>query len=262
MMKILTINGSYRRNGNTQRVMERVCAELVRIANQRGEPLEIETINLARQNIQPCHGCRVCFDRGEQFCPVQDDMPAIKASMQAADGILLASPVYVDDVSGQVKTWMDRLAHVCHRPEFADKCIYLIATVATSPTGHTLRTMSMAARTWGFHVAGQAGLKMGALAEWETFEAQYGPRCDRIAGRFHQAVARRDFMRPSFISLLTFKIQQLAWQTSAADSIDYRYWQEKGWLNPRREFYIPHAAGAIKVGLARLAGAILARFVL
>ena len=49
--------------------------------------------------------------------------------MDAADGIIFASPVYVNDVSGIAKTWIDRLAYVCHRPAFAGKCAYLIATV-------------------------------------------------------------------------------------------------------------------------------------
>jgi multimeric flavodoxin WrbA len=76
-------------------------------------------------------------------------MLAIQAKMDAADGLLLASPVYVDDVSGLTKTWMDRLAYLCHRPGFGGKCAYPVATVGGSPTCHTLRTMNAALLTWG-----------------------------------------------------------------------------------------------------------------
>jgi multimeric flavodoxin WrbA len=76
-------------------------------------------------------------------------MPAIKAKKDAADGLLLASPVYVDDVSGLTKTWMDRLAYRCHRPGFGRKCAYPVATVGGRPTRHTLRTMNAALLTWG-----------------------------------------------------------------------------------------------------------------
>ena len=64
--------------------------------------------------------------------------------MKAADGILIASPVYMEDVSGIIKTWIDRLAHVSHRPEFAGKCAYLVATTARSRTNRTLETLRIA----------------------------------------------------------------------------------------------------------------------
>ena len=96
-------------------------------------PLVFETIYLVDMDMHPCKGCRTCFDRGEDKCPLKDDIPAIKAKMDAADGVILASPVYMDDVSGLVKTWIDRLAYVSHRPAFGGKCAYPIATVGGSP---------------------------------------------------------------------------------------------------------------------------------
>ena len=117
-------------------------------------------------------------------------MPAIKAKMDAADGLLLASPVYVDDVSGLVKTWMDRLAYLCHRPGFGGKCAYALATVGGSPTRHTLRTMNGALLTWGYHLAGQTGLKMGALTPADEM-ARFRPEAARVAG----AAVRRDCAR-------------------------------------------------------------------
>lgn len=77
--------------------------------------------------------------------------------MKAADAIILASPVYVDDVSGITKNWIDRLAHVCHRPEFYGKYAYLLSTTGASSTRHTLRTMN-APMYWGFTIIGRAGL--------------------------------------------------------------------------------------------------------
>ncbi len=133
------------------------------------------------------------------------------ARMDAADGLLLASPVYVDDLSGVVKTWIDRLAYLCHRPGCGGKCAYVVATVGGGPTGHTLRTMNGAMLTWGYHLAGQAGFKMGALAtrdELRQHEAQVARSAEALFG----AIRRQCALRPSFVSLLAFKIQQLAWQ--------------------------------------------------
>jgi NAD(P)H-dependent FMN reductase len=196
------------------------------------------------------------------LCPLKDDLLDIKAKMKAADGVLVACPVYVDDVNGITKNWIDRLAHVCHRPEFAGRSAYLVATVGSSPCGHALGTLELALSVWGFHIAGKAGLKTGALLKPDEMKAQFQDKATQIGHDFFQAVYQRKSAQPSFRALMTFKIQQLAWQRATVkDSVDYRYWSEQGWIDPRREFYIPHRANPVKVGLARLAGAAIARFV-
>ncbi len=261
-MKILTLVGSYRRHGNSDQLVALIQEHLQRIAAQRGQELELETIYLGHQALNPCRGCRACFDRGEDKCPCRDDLLAVKAKMLAADGLLVASPVYVDDVSGITKTWIDRLAHVCHRPEFAGKCAFLVATVGGSPTGHALRTLNVALRTWGYHIVGQAGFKMGALMRPEASAARFKGQAEKIAAQLFEAIAARRYARPSFYSLMMFKIQQSAWQRAAdRDTVDYRYWQNQGWLEPNRTFYIAHEANPLKVALARLAGRIITPFV-
>jgi multimeric flavodoxin WrbA len=260
-MRILAIIGSYRKKGNTTRVVDLIEQQLQKEAARSGEPVEIETLFLGHQDIGLCRGCRVCFDRGEEHCPLKDDLLAIKARMHAADGLIVASPVYVDDVSGTTKNWIDRLAHVCHRPEFAGKCAYLVATTGSSPTGHAIRTLRTAMLTWGFYVVGETGFKTGALMQQQELEARYQRSADDIARDFFHAVHERKFARPTFLSLMTFKIQQRAYQRFDRDSTDFKYWRNKGWLDPQREFYTDHEANRLKVASARLTGAIIARLV-
>jgi len=261
-MRILALVGSYRKHGNTDQIVHLIGEQLQRIAAQHQEPLELETIWLGRQMINPCRGCRVCFNRGEEKCPCRDDLLPIKAKMKAADGILVASPVYVDDVSGITKNWIDRLAHVCHRPEFAGKCAYLVATVAASPTSHTLRTLNMALRTWGFHIVGQAGFKMGPLMKAETTTERFQARAERIATELFEAIYQGKAARPSFLSLMMFKIQQWSWQRAVQeDTLDYQYWKNQGWFEPNCTFYIAHATNPAKLALARLTGGAIAHFV-
>lgn len=180
-MRILALMGSYRKRGNTARIVEMIEAEMEALAARQDEPLEFERVYLGHREIEFCRGCRTCFDRGEERCPLKDDVPAIRAQIDAADAIILASPVYVDDVSGILKNWIDRMAYICHRPALAGKCAYLIATVADGPTSHTLRTMNMALRTWGIHIVGQAGYKMGALMDPEEAERRYRGAVAQVA---------------------------------------------------------------------------------
>ncbi len=261
-MQILALVGSYRKNGNTDQIVHMIEEGLQRIAEQHHEQLKVETINLGHQTINPCRGCRVCFNRGEDKCPHRDDLLAIKAKMKAADGLLIASPVYVDDVSGITKTWIDRLAHVCHRPEFAGKCAFAVATVAGSPTSHTMRTLSMALRTWGYHIVGQAGFKMGPLMSPETTAVRFQKQTDKIAAQLFEAIYGRQYARPTFYSLMMFKIQQWSWQRAVRqDTIDFQYWKNQGWFDPDRTFYIPHESNPVKVATARFVGAIMTHFV-
>jgi multimeric flavodoxin WrbA len=261
-MKILAMIGSYRKNGNTSQVVGLVCEALQAEAARAGAPLEIETLYLGHLDIGACRGCRACFDRGEDKCPLKDDLLAVKAKMKAADGILVATPVYVDDVSGIIKTWIDRLAHVCHRPEFAGKSTYLLATVGSSPTSHTLGTLRLALSTWGFHIIGKAGFKAGALLKPDEMKASHAAQAEKTARQIYNALAERQWARPSFMSLFMFKIQQRAWQrTAQRDTLDYAYWSGQGWTDPARDFYIPHEASWLKVFFARLAGSLIAPFV-
>lgn len=260
MIKILALIGSYRKQGNTARAVQMVEARMQALAAQQATPLEFETLYLGDLDIRPCRGCRACFDRGEDACPLKDDISLIRAKMGAADGLLLASPVYVDDVSGLVKTWMDRLAYLCHRPALGGKCAYPLATVGGGAAGHTLRTMNAALLIWGTHLVGQTGLKMGALASADELP-RYQPAADKVADKLFRAVAQQHALNPSVISLMTFKIQQLTWQREPPGSCDYAYWQGQGWLDPGCTFYLAHRANPVKVALARLVGAVVYRFV-
>lgn len=260
-MKILVLTGSYRRNGNTDQITGLIKEHLQQEARRQQVLLEIETIYLGQQHLQFCRGCRICYNRGEEHCPIQDDLLAIKARMAAADGIILASPVYVDDVSGIMKTFIDRLCHVCHRPQFAGKVAYLVATTGSSRTGKTLETMSMALRTWGFHIAGQSGYKMGALMKREETQARFEAQADRAAKQLFTALSRQTYRRPAFFELMMFKIQQMSWKTKGEPgTVDYRYWEQQGWFDSGRTFFIQHEASRLKVILARLVGVMIGKW--
>jgi len=259
-MNILILNSSYRRDGNTDRTAQLLQSRLQSTAEDNHEPLVVDTLYLGHLNIEPCRGCRTCFDKGEEFCPIKDDMAEIKARMKAADALILAGPVYVDDVNGIMKNWIDRLAHVCHRPEFAGKSAYLLVTVGSTRMGHALRTMDTALRTWGFYIIGKAGFKTHARMDKEQIGKLYDARLTAIAENIFLNIKGEHYKEVSFVSLMMFKIQQLGWSKANHDSIDYQYWQRKGWLDGKQQFFIKPKASAVKIATARLTGAVIAKF--
>lgn len=100
-MKVLGINGSARKDGNTAIIMKLVFSEL----EKRG--IETELIQLSGRSIVPCTGCFHC--RGKQACANnKDDFCECLEKVINSDGLLLGSPVYSADVSATMKAFLER----------------------------------------------------------------------------------------------------------------------------------------------------------
>jgi multimeric flavodoxin WrbA len=259
-MKFLFLTSSFRKKGNTALLVSLLEQSMQTVAAEIKESIETETVNLAYCNIQLCHGCRICFDKGETCCPYWGDISEIKAAMQNADGLVLASPVYVEDINGVMKTYLERLAHLNHRPEFGGKYAYLLTTSGAGSSGHSIRTMGSTLRAWGYHIIGQQDFVSGALMSQDEMTTRYQLRIDRIARRIIGDIKKKKAQKPSFFSLVFFKVQQRLWQRRVEDSVDYHYWESKGWIKPKMTYYFPHKANWLAVASARLAGSIIAKF--
>lgn len=105
-MRILVLDGSPRKDvGCTMRVTRAFLRGLVR----EGED-ELEIIHLADCRITPCRGCLSCWGRTEGTCVIRDDdIPAIKARVLAADVVISSFPLYFFGMPGTVKLFTDRM---------------------------------------------------------------------------------------------------------------------------------------------------------
>lgn len=100
-MKIIGINGSARKDGNTAIILRTVLSVL----EEHG--IETELIQLAGKTIKPCRGCFACKGRGNCVF-TNDTFDEVFEKMVAADGILLGSPVYSADVTATMKAFLER----------------------------------------------------------------------------------------------------------------------------------------------------------
>ncbi|MBF0254724.1 MAG: flavodoxin family protein, partial [Candidatus Omnitrophica bacterium] len=101
-MKVIAINGSARKSGNTSLLIGKVFEEL------RAEGIECEEIQLAGRSVRGCTACRACYETKNGKCIIDDAVNECIQKMRQADGILLGSPVYVTDVSAEMKALIDR----------------------------------------------------------------------------------------------------------------------------------------------------------
>ncbi len=260
-MKLILINSSARVGGNTAHVMTQFEAALSRLAREREIDIETERVNLAHPLLKTCLGCRVCFDKGEQNCPLKDDLLTICERMRAADGYIIASPVYVEDVNGVMKNWIDRMAFTSHRPAFFGKHALLFTTSGIGSSNHALQTMSTAFGTWGIKVTRRMRFRLGALSEPEEIRLRYGNSIYHTAKQFLDALQQPHFT-PSFYSLIAFTVQQAYWRKHEreCETYDSLFWREQGWLITGRRYYDRSMERSFGALVARQIGKIIALF--
>lgn len=116
-MKVIGIVGSPRSNGNTRKLVELVLEG----AAETGA--ETELVLLGEKDIQYCTSCFACKE-GE--CPIQDDMVEIMEKVRAADVLVLGSPSYYDNVTGLMKSFIDRSNRLFHTQEMTGRRAVLV----------------------------------------------------------------------------------------------------------------------------------------
>ncbi len=102
-MLLAAIFGSPRKGGNTDQMAE---AFLEGAAGEAGAGLRVERIYSRELRISGCLGCGYCDDEG--VCIQKDDMGGVISLLDAADRVVLASPIYFYGVPGQLKLLIDR----------------------------------------------------------------------------------------------------------------------------------------------------------
>ena len=106
-MRVIAINGSPRREGNTSILIRHVFSELEKVG------IQTEMVQLAGVRIRGCMACFKCGENLDKKCAVIDDpINEYIEKMLKADGIILASPTYFTDVTAEMKALIDRTGMV------------------------------------------------------------------------------------------------------------------------------------------------------
>ena len=107
-MKVVAINGSVRKDGNTAILMNLALEEL------RAEKTEAAMIQMAGEKIAGCIACYQCAKTKDGKCAVKTDrFNDYLQMMRDADGILLGSPTYIADITANMKALIERATIVC-----------------------------------------------------------------------------------------------------------------------------------------------------
>lgn len=119
--KVVVLSTSLRSNSNS----ELLAKSFVEGAKESGN--EVEYISLKNKDIRFCNGCLTCQKTGH--CVIKDDVAGIMDSVLYADAVVWATPIYYYEMSGQMKTLIDRL-NPMYSKDYRFRDVYLLATAA------------------------------------------------------------------------------------------------------------------------------------
>ena len=119
--KVLIISTSLRGNSNSE-ILAKECEKGARDAGHN-----VEFLSLRGKDIRFCSGCLSCQKTGS--CVLKDDVPEIMAKVKEAEVVVFATPIYYYEMSGQMKTLLDRL-NPLYDSDYRFRDIYMIATAA------------------------------------------------------------------------------------------------------------------------------------
>lgn len=142
-MKVVAIVGSPRKDGNT----EILSAHALKAIADEG--IDTEVIPLAGKDIKPCNACMACA-KAEQ-CSIKDDLFPIYEKMKAANGIILASPVYYGSCTALLKALMERTGFISRHSNEAFRGKVGGPLVVARRAGHNF---TIAELDFWFHILG------------------------------------------------------------------------------------------------------------
>lgn len=236
-MKITVINGN-QHHGSTWH-----CKDLLIQNISKQVETEVTEFYLPKDMPHFCLGCFSCFLQGEETCPHAEWTLPIVQALEAADLMILTSPVYGLDVSGQLKALLDHLCFMwfSHRPNprLFNTVGVSITTTAGAGLSHTTKTMQNSLKFWGVKKRFASKQAVAAL-KWSEIPEKKRNRIEKdlaaLSHKLVQAVATIDHRRSPLFAKMMFNLMKKMMKNNDWNPKDREYWEEKGWLSGNRPF--------------------------
>ncbi len=244
MKKIVALVGS-RHKKNTQDVITQFTAKLVALGN-----VDCEIVNLGDFNLGVCRGCAVCFEKGEEFCPLKDDRDLLLEKITNADGVIFGTPNYSFQVSGLLKIFLDRFGFMFHRPRYFGKTFTNIVVQGIGGGNEINKYLNFVGSNLGFNVV------KGATITYLNPRTEKDQRnMDKVLGRlskkYHHQLFEPSFPVPTLFKLMLFRMGRTMVKQFLDDkSRDYKYYTANNWLNS--DYYYPTQLGIGKKSAGKL----------
>ena len=213
MKKVIAVIGT-----QTRKLTYHAVQEFEKNLKQKGE-IEFEYVFLSDYRLEFCRGCKVCFDRGEEYCPIKDDRDVLLAKMEQSDGVIFATPNYAFQLSALMKNFLERIAFINHRPRFFGKTCTVIVTQGIGFGGDILKYLCSAGENLGFHIS--KGCCINTLEPMtEVQMKKLEQKVAKTSDRFYRKLTRPR-PSPSFFRLMMFRVSRPLIKSAGEKYRDY-----------------------------------------
>lgn len=236
-MKVLIIYGSERKGVTYNAV------KILKDTMLAEGDVSFQELWLPRDLPKFCLGCFNCFLKGEDKCPHFQYVGPIVETIEAADGIVMASPVYGLNASAAMKNLIDHLCYmwVVHRPNktMFSKVGFAISTTAGAGTKHANKTMLRALNYMGVKRVFSHGAALQATALHEIKDEKrikLEKDMRKKAKRFRQEILKRHASGNRLFTMALFYAMRGMIGKYDDGNRDKEYWRSNGWLEKERPF--------------------------
>ena len=231
-MKITVIHGTQHR-GSTWHTVESILHTV-----RKYTPADVTEFLLPRDMPHFCTGCYSCFLHGENTCPHTAQVRPIVEAMLQSDVVILASPVYALDVTGQMKAFLDHACYLwlSHRPEPAmfGKIGLTVTTTAGAGLAHTAKTLRNSLRYWGMQKILRCSVAVSAM-RWddvpEKARRKINRQAERLGKKLVWATQNARKLRNPLLRSLVFHGMAHMQKKNEWNPTDRAHWEKQGWLN-------------------------------
>lgn len=243
--KVTAFVGSGRSRGTTLASTRQLLEKLESFGD-----IQTEIVRLGKHDLGLCRGCKTCFTRGEERCPLNnDDRDLLIEKMMDSDGVIFASPNYSFQVSSIMKVFLDRLGFLFHRPRFHGKTFSGIVVQGIYGGKEIVKYLDLVGSGLGFHTV--KGRCITALEPMEERDRQkIEETVTKQAQQFYKQMLKPRYPTPSILHLMFFRMARTSMrQMLGEDNRDYCYYRDKGWFES--EYYYPTKLGPLKRTLGK-----------
>jgi multimeric flavodoxin WrbA len=237
--KVTVLSGSPHKGGATYTAARTFLDHLESFGDVQGE-----IVTLSDYDVGTCRGCKVCFERGEELCPLKDDRDVLIGKMMASDAVVFASPNYSWQVSGVMKVFLDRLGFLFHRPRFHGRSSTAIVVQGIYGGRKIRKYLEFVGGGLGFKVV-RGSVIHTLLPMTEKAREEMDNVLQAQSRRFHEQLLRPPHPAPSLFELMVFRMGRTGVKGGTAqDSRDRAYYRNQGWLES--DYYYPTHLGPFK----------------
>ncbi|MHB9027569.1 MAG: flavodoxin family protein [Candidatus Latescibacterota bacterium] len=219
--------------------------------------IEYEAVTLNDHQLGICRGCKLCFVKGEEFCPLRDDRDELIGKMMESDGVVFATPNYSYQVSATMKMFLDRLGFVFHRPRFFGKTFTSIVVQGIYGGGKIVSYLDFVGNGLGCNI-----VKGTCLTTLEPMSEKEKQKIDKalsgLGRRFYEKLMQPAYPAPTFFNLMGFRMARTSMGLMLDGSCrDYTYYRDKGWFES--DYFYPTRLGPLKKAAGSIFDSIGAR---